>query len=260
MKGKKPNQMFQVESDLHLEFSPHITENNMRNFLPKTTAKFLLLAGDICPIPTHQETYNKVIAYCSSQWEHVFIVAGNHEYYNKSKGIKLTVQECNKVIISICEMHNNVHFLQKNTFYLEEHNIMILGTTLWSNTLHPIPLNDYNLIRHKDKIITYKDTQEWFSHESTWLTETIAQYKDKHTLLVLTHHMPSFALIAKQYEFSPVNIGFASNLDHLLAQVKHWVCGHTHAVTQTIIEGCNVYINPRGYPGECSYKPMLFDA
>jgi hypothetical protein len=148
--------------------------------------------------------------------------------------------------------------LQKGVYCLENMGIAIIGATMWSNTTHPIPLNEYRCVFEHDGLVTYKDTHRWFLDESKWISDTIDQYKENYRVLVITHHMPSFKLIADKYKACTYNIGFASDLDHLLAKATWWVCGHTHTAAQHNIEGCHVYINPRGYPGESTYNTMCF--
>lgn len=72
------------------------------------------------------------------------------------------------------------------------------------------------------------------------------------SVVVVTHHLPTFKAIAKEYEGdSLLNTAFASKDCEDLLQcdvVRAWVCGHTH----TRLEGVKgkVYCNAVGYPGE----------
>jgi len=36
----------------------------------------------------------------------------------------------------------------------------------------------------------------------------------------------------------------------LVAQADVWIFGHTHHAVDTIVSGCRLISNPRGYPGE----------
>ncbi len=254
----------QVESDLHLEFVKPLDEAGLAKFMPrKQGAHCLFLAGDICSLEDRfLDRYERLIKYAAQTWSVVFVITGNHEYYHGEDGEPLTVEECDALARSICEQFSNVHFLQRESYYMAEYNLTVLGVTLWSNTDRRIELNDYNNIYKavdgKHVNITYKDTQAWWQRDAKWLEDTINEERTKgRQILCLTHHMPSFKLIAKQYKFSPANIGFASHMDHLFKLCQYWFCGHTHLPTTIRLEGCQIVINPRGYPGETQYKPIV---
>lgn len=65
----------QILSDLHLEFSPNF-------YLPKT-GNVIALLGDI-GYPKSL-IYREFITKLSKDYEHVLLITGNHEYYNKRK-------------------------------------------------------------------------------------------------------------------------------------------------------------------------------
>ena len=75
--------------------------------------------------------------------------------------------------------------------------------------------------------------------------------KDK--IIVLGHHLPSYDCVHKQFEGSPLNCGFASNLDYLFSKVKFWIHGHTHSSVDFEKNGCRVLCNPKGYRKENLY-------
>lgn len=264
--------MFQIISDLHLEFvkaaSNALTETFFEKFLPKAAeAKYLILAGDVCTIgdKAGQERYHSLMKYCSRCWEKTFVVAGNHEYYGTSK------TQGDAILRRICNMENIV-YLNQDVYQLPEHGLTILGTTLWSNTTIPVSMNDYNQIyaeaedvdnpdeaeSKNTSTITHYDTLVWHHNDVHWLTGQIDRIRrDGTRIMCITHHMPSKTLIAPRWEGHPINAGFASDLDYLVNEVDFWVCGHTHTYTSTTIGKCQVHINPRGYPGENVYRTCL---
>ena len=73
----------QIYSDLHIEL-----HKSYPKIPPK--CKTLFLAGDICKIDCSH--FLPFFTYCSQNWEKVFYVPGNHEYYVKGK----TMQEIDK--------------------------------------------------------------------------------------------------------------------------------------------------------------------
>lgn len=76
----------QYVSDIHLETHNNNTSTELFKTILKPSAPYLALCGDIgypgAPL------YESFLKYCSDNFEHVFYVAGNHEYYNDSKAIK----------------------------------------------------------------------------------------------------------------------------------------------------------------------------
>lgn len=252
--------VFQVASDLHLEFvssARQLTASYFEKFLPKKkNANYLILAGDICTLGNSdgQERYQSLMNYCSTQWEKTFIVAGNHEYYGTSKDAG------NDTLRRLCNAENIV-LLNQSRYEMPEHNLVILGATLWSATSKPVAMNDYNQIYVNEAAdmdtITHYDTLVWHHDDRDWFTKEIAAHRASDAtkqLMCITHHLPSYTLVAPRWQGNPINAGFASNLDHLVHDADYWICGHTHIYTETTIGKCRVLINPRGYPGENPHR------
>jgi predicted phosphodiesterase len=249
----------QIESDLHLESLQSI---DFAKILPhKGGSHYLFLAGDICPVVTHTALYHECISYCAGVWNQVFVVAGNHEYYNN--GDK-SIESCDAIARQICMRYSNVTFLQRDSAYIPELDLHILGTTLWSDTAVNLPLNDYRMIWQDNSNISYHTTRQWHRRDVAWLSSNIEQQgshmeQQGSRILVLTHHLPSFGLLPLRYRDDVASAGFASSLEHLACQVNYWICGHSHVATDQTIGRCRVVANPRGYKGETVYRPKLVD-
>jgi len=69
----------QYISDIHLELYKDLPEAAFVNFITPD-APYLALCGDI-GIPDFKN-YEKFISWCAPRWNKIFIIAGNHEYYN----------------------------------------------------------------------------------------------------------------------------------------------------------------------------------
>lgn len=252
--------VFQIMSDLHMEFvkgiplSLEASHVFFSKYLPKSNnAEYLILAGDICPVvpETERLKYSMLMQYCNKTFKKTFVVAGNHEYYGG------TIAMGNRYLEELCN-HENIVFLNRKTTFLPEHNLAILGTTLWSETRTPVAMNDYQMIlQDNGDCITHYDTLAWHREDVDWLSHAINAAKQQYfgaTLMCITHHLPSYELIAPQWIGSPINSGFASHLDDLVKSVNYWICGHTHTYISTQIGQCQVRINPRGYPRENVYR------
>ncbi len=131
---------FQLMSDLHLEF-----RSQCITVVP--VADHLILAGDIgYPFAPLYKTF---LTYVSGLFRTVFVVSGNHCYYNEH-GIEAT----NVQISSICSSLPNVIFLN-NQSYLLNGEILIAGTTLWTHVPSEKTLSVSNGISDYDEILHF---------------------------------------------------------------------------------------------------------
>jgi hypothetical protein len=128
---------------------------------------------------------------------------------------------------------------------LETENFIFYGATIWSKPSDIIfkKMNDKFTFRSRDEIINI--------HEKSvcLLDKFIKEYGGIKPLIIITHHLPSFTLIDKEYEcYKELNTGFASELDYLITHpITHWIYGHTHKPNDSIINNVKMICNPLGY-------------
>lgn len=260
----------QYASDLHLEFS----EKHSFQEILKPVAPFLALAGDIGR--PDKRSYLDFLRYVSGAWTDVFIVAGNHEFYNTwvSKhwkhmpiGSVDTVSERLNLCQSLSEQFPNVHFLDRNR--VDREGVAFLGATLWTDLRgHEVEaeggMNDFQMIATEGcKALRANDVTEWHLRDREWLDNELAACEEEgRPAVVITHHLPTFDLIASRYQGSPLNPCFASDCEELIRPpVRAWIAGHTHTGAHRTwpgpVLGC---VNPRGYPGETGtgYSAEIF--
>lgn len=240
----------QLASDLHLEINTRLSFDE----LLEPIAPILILAGDIGN-PT-DDIYAEFLLWCGSKYETVFVIAGNHEYYSLSTIVNMKDRKA--LILSICDSAgNNIHFLDNSSCQIND-DVVIIGSTLWSyispkNALVvSYCINDFRYIyTDDDALLSINEYNGMHIECYRWLEEEIDKHSDK-TVLVVTHHLPSFSLIANKYKGSAVNSAFASDVDHFYAKdnVKYWFYGHSHASSDVIKEGCRLATNPHGYGDE----------
>jgi hypothetical protein len=149
--------------------------------------------------------------------------------------------------------------------------VVVLGSTLWSHTpknaakLIETRLADYSRIfDDTGRLVNIDFLNDIHAKNVEWLKTSIinvtTNFPNK-KIMVLTHHLPSFKLVAQKYttteECRLLNHGFASSLDDLIQQsnnISYWCCGHTHSSAKAIIEReesknpCILLVNPKGYP------------
>jgi len=250
-----------IYSDLHLEFPEAIKHFRVPDGLDFDA---VLLAGDIHKqadgiawAATHEAFKGKRIVY----------VMGNHEAYHAS--LPGLIEEMRR---SAGEL--GVIFLADDEYIDEEDGVRFIGTTLWTDfALYGAEktescmqvasgcMPDFKVIRvdtpstgHQEDVAAQvpralqpRDTVAYFQRSTRWLKKKLAAPFVGKTVVV-THHLPSSALVAERYRNDPVSAAFASRLDNLAKKADLWVAGHTHDSFDIHIGKCRVVVNPRGYP------------
>jgi len=230
--------LFRVFSDLHLEHGEDVLEFCLR-ISKRNPVDYLILAGDIVNYPSRRTLLPAFIHNISPFYKNIFYVLGNHEYYNNPYFNKGAVM---KNVINdyrdICE-DIGVILLENEGCYLEHDDIMIYGTTLWSNVSEKAyrRLSDKHAIGPLEIINAHKKAQRGIE---TFL-DNIPQ-----EVIVITHYLPSYRFINKKYHEenseNGINSGFASHSDYLFKPpITDWVYGHTHTPSFKIINGINFW-------------------
>jgi predicted phosphodiesterase len=213
---------FKVASDLHININKEIDFVKLLtnyNFQNDTS---LILAGDICDINFLEEI--------SQFFVNVFFVMGNHEFYcanflNQTNIIKEKTSHI-----------KNLHILNNEKFIIND--IMILGTTLWSDGKLGANLfegfSDYRYIAYGNRKLNFQDTTNKFIQNVGWLTNEMCQNNFSYCKTILiTHHMPSFTFVEDKFKGDELNCFFVSELMPLSYNfgVDYWVFGHSHSST-----------------------------
>ena len=240
--------LIQYLSDIHLEFMTKV---------PKIIVKadVLCLAGDI-GYP-YSGIYKDFLIAMNKSFKKVFLITGNHEYYNSEKYSNHSMDNVNTMIKSLIKFHklDNITFL--NNSYEIYNDIIFVGTTLWSN-IQSQNMNDLVLMNDFKQIenMTYDTYKLLHLKSCNFIENTLSEiskddkYKNK-KIVMMTHHLPSFKLIDEKYALSDFNCFYASNCDkYFVEPIKAWIYGHTHTPNQTIINNIKFACNPKGYPSE----------
>jgi hypothetical protein len=201
------------------------------------------LAGDIGN--PYSANYEMFLNDINNKFNKIFIITGNHEYYNNYKSI----YETNEYIKNICLKYKNISFLNNSHEEYEGYNF--IGTTLWSKITKPeYKINDTSSIQNMT-IPKYNE-----------LNKICVDYLDKSlnkldNIVIISHHMPSNLLIADKYKsgnMSNYNEWFYCDMDQFIKKynnkIKCWIYGHTHTPSEKIIENVICICNPIGYPHE----------
>lgn len=232
-------------SDLHLEFiKPHKLEKFLTNIkIIPGLDETCILAGDI-GVPYHPN-YDGFMKFISKNFKKTFVIAGNHEYYNK----KYPIKETNYYLHSYFNQFDNISFLDNSCETYE--NYCFVGTTLWSKITNPeYAINDVYNIPNFDYIQYNR-----LNRLSVKFLET--ELERNTNCVVITHHMPSNSLVDVKYKtpkMLPYNQWFYCDMDDLIEthkdKIKCWIYGHTHTPASNIIKGIPFLCNSIGYPNE----------
>jgi hypothetical protein len=275
----------QYLSDIHLETHNNTPKSIFAEIL-KPSAPYLALCGDIGYPGT--QLYEPFLEYCSKNFEHVFYIAGNHEYYNDMKAIKYlktkqfiersmpdeelrrisarfpreTPADRVKAIREICSKYSNIHFLDKETFQIPNTDIVVVGCTLWSKLdIAPVMLPQFNdfhrICQDKDTLLKPVTYDDWNEEHVDFLGAALSKLRSESPnlkVVVLTHHCPTYDIIIEKYAEDPDNLNsFFANKDLVSPfgkNVKAWICGHTHGCKTINVDGTIVATNTFGYEWE----------
>jgi DNA repair exonuclease SbcCD nuclease subunit len=251
----------QYVSDIHLEHYTIQTKDQLNPeqwITPDSNADLLVLAGDIGN--PNKTSYGLFLDWCSKHWPQVVVIAGNHEFYTLSTSKeRLNYYETTNLIRSITSHYTNVHFLDRGRLEISP-GVHILGCTLWSGIPDELKkyavqgINDFRLIPE----MTFEAYKDYHTKDLDWLTTELEELSSKgEKAIVVTHHLPTEALISKKYMGHPMNCCFYTELTPLIKRTAPlaWICGHSHTGNQLVLEGENrrpifLALNPHGYPGE----------
>ena len=240
----------QYISDIHLEF---LCKNTIKPFEyafePRTD--ICVLAGDIGN-PFKSE-YKSFLLQTSKQFKKIFIIAGNHEYYDN------TVQDTKIKIAEICNEIINISFLDNS--FEDYAGYRWIGTTLWTNVVNSkYTINDTTYI----KDFSVEKYNNLHSECNEFLKSTLEECKKNDIKsIIITHHLPIYELTHEMYRNSVCKLysdWFNARLDDMVKEnnsiIKGWIYGHTHSRSIQTHYNVAFYCNPLGYSGENNYEDV----
>lgn len=232
-----------VYSDLHIEFDRFIP--------PDVPADVVVLAGDIGiqakGVLWANETFKCQVVYC----------AGNHEHYRGN--LDRTVDKMKAAAAS------HVHVLENESWFFG--NVRFLVGTAWTDfsaTGDTVAasmtcvrgMNDFRMIRADSNYRRLRSADVIAKNHATrdFLSRELAESFEGKTFVV-THHSPMVEVSGPEHE-GHLSAAYYNSWHSLVARADFWVFGHTHYSTDTILGGCRLLSNQRGYPGEdCGFNP-----
>lgn len=248
-----------VMSDIHLEFGALDK--------PMPSGEILVLAGDItlaaafdkrCDrYPSSHSTalrerskefFDKAVA----NFGRVFYLHGNHEPYGAN------ISRAPKVLKAALK---GATLLNDHAVDLDDSTILV-GGTLWTDMAKgkahdyigggiQARMNDFNIVTmgNKDTRFTTYDAVKRFE-KTLRLIKASAETNPDKTIVVATHHAPSYRGINPIHGGNALDAGYASDLEGFIKShknIRYWIHGHTHIQKSYKIGNCTVVSNARGY-------------
>jgi predicted phosphodiesterase len=222
-----------VASDLHVEFHADHGATLAAEMDP-SGVDVLVLAGDIA---VGTEITSALDMFCARFRDaDVVYVHGNHEHYATLRADVMRATDAAKA------RNANLHVLDATMETIRGRRF--LGGTLWFRDQKFAArirdaLNDFLVI---------PDFVPWVYDECA-RTIAFLERELRPGDIVVTHHLPSQACVAKRWQKSPLNGFFVCDVEDLLRARKPslWIHGHTHDSVDVTIEDTRIVCNPFGY-------------
>lgn len=233
----------QYASDLHLEF--HENSRWLRDNPLVPIGDILVLAGDIGYLGDDMYSNHPFWNWCADNYEQTFIVPGNHELYKYFDINNLTEGWTEEIRANVSAVYNKVISLN---------DIDIILSTLWAK-IRPIEayyvehgVTDFRRIRNGEMLLSWNRFNDEHERCVEFIKRSIEQSSARKRVVV-THHVPSFKLMAEEFKGSLINGAFTSDLNLLIEayHIDYWIYGHSHRNIDEKIAGTKMISNQLGY-------------
>ena len=133
-------------------------------------------------------------------------------------------------------------------------NVDCILSTLWSH-IRPEDeyfvlrgMNDFRQILYNGRRFTPADFNTEHEKCLEFIKQSVAESTAKR-IVVVTHHLPSMAVVSPEHKGSLLNSAFATELGNFIAdsRIDAWIFGHTHANEEAIIGNTRLVCNQLGY-------------
>lgn len=241
----------QYVSDLHLE-----ALGLYDTFPLPPSAPYLVPAGDIGRL----SSYDRLLSFLqrvSANFDHVFLVLGNHEYYGLDQHMCLLWA---RSLAAEESLMGKVTLLNRTRVDINE-RVTILGRTLWSHM--PDHARDTIQVRVNDfkgRIAGWTVERHNAEHavDVAWLKgeiERVHRAEPNRRIAVVTHHAPSLlGTSSPKDSVGMLTAAFASDIlenqfvkwpGHTM--VSHRIFGHTHHCCDLRCQNVRLVANQHGY-------------
>ncbi len=247
----------QYASDLHLEFGENTKWLKANPLIP--SADILVLGGDIGFLGDANYKTHPFWDWVSKNYKQVIVVPGNHELYKQF--------DINELYEGwTLEIRPNVRAYYNSVIHLDEETDLI-ASTLWAK-IPPAEeyftercVSDFIRIRNgKFRLSSQRFNEEHYRCRK-FIEKAVKESKAKN-IIVMTHHVPSFSLIADEFKGSSINGAFTVELGNFIADspIKYWIYGHSHRNINALIGNTQCVSNQMGYVFQNEHDSFRPDA
>ena len=226
-----------IYSDLHLEFTDFKP--------PQVDVDLVVLAGDI-------SVRGQGVVWANQTFDcPVLYACGNHEFYRGHIDrtlfkMKAAAQKHVHVLDNQCIVIGDTRFLVATawTDFSSTGNYKVAMSLCWEwmNDFKRIRSGEgFSKLRPVDLIARNIVSREFLA------TELAKKYEGK--TIVITHHCPIQDVAGDGHE-GHLGAAYYNQWHDLVPQADVWIFGHTHHAVDTVVSGCRIVSNPKGYPGE----------
>ena len=109
-------------------------------------------------------------------------------------------------------------------------------------------MNDYAQILYNKRRLIPQNINDEFERNLTFIKKAVAD-SDAEKIVIVTHHLPTFAAIEDRHKGSVLNAAYATELGNYIAdsRISAWIYGHSHHTTDLTIGNTRLVSNPLGY-------------
>ena len=244
----------QYASDLHLEFGENSKWLKENPLIP--AADILVLAGDIGYLGDENYRTHPFWDWASGNFKQVIVVPGNHELYRFFDVNELYEGWSLEIRPNVKAYYNPVIPLEAGA--------ELIASTLWAHIppteecLTERCVSDFKRIRNGKYRLSARRFNEEYSKCRSFIERSVRESNAKN-LVVLTHHVPSFLLMADEFKGSPINGAFTVELGNFIAdsRINYWIYGHSHRNINKVIGNTQCVSNQLGYVFQnehCTFK------